>query len=328
MSYANEHIRGVLEKLNLVYEAQRGHNDFTREWFQQKAATLEIGRVFLASFGSEALREGVDAWYDCVVDNRKKPMHERPSKKRTRDPEDAEANPRDPKRWLADPSTISDKEIERGLLRCARCPSDSPARFLERDHCYLIPNANDKERGECVCLGCWQKNDASTFCSVCGKSEREGTVFQVVRDMAAMFVCDGCDAKLMAVHARYPTPTVVCLRRRNGVIVQDCDLYIGRRCNFGGWDLPASVFANPYKMHMVSDAPERRRVIEEYEQYVRNNPDLMELIPHLAGKTLGCWCSPAPCHGDVLVKLFVEWRLTQSQPQVAKGHAGKDEERV
>lgn len=32
----------------------------------------------------------------------------------------------------------------------------------------------------------------------------------------------------------------------------------------------------------------------------------MHEIPLLAGKTLGCWCKPNPCHGDVLVKLVQE----------------------
>ena len=33
---------------------------------------------------------------------------------------------------------------------------------------------------------------------------------------------------------------------------------------------------------------------------------LMHEIPSPAGKTLGCWCKPSPCHGDVLVKLVKE----------------------
>jgi hypothetical protein len=33
----------------------------------------------------------------------------------------------------------------------------------------------------------------------------------------------------------------------------------------------------------------------------------MHQIPLLVGKTLGCWCKPNPCHGDVLVKLVREY---------------------
>jgi hypothetical protein len=37
----------------------------------------------------------------------------------------------------------------------------------------------------------------------------------------------------------------------------------------------------------------------------------MNEIPSLAGKTLGCWCKPNPCHGDVLVKLVSEYLQTE-----------------
>ena len=52
--------------------------------------------------------------------------------------------------------------------------------------------------------------------------------------------------------------------------------------------------------------------LAEYEQYVRRNPALVHEIPLLAGKTLGCWCKPNPCHGDVLVKLFQLFKLLES----------------
>lgn len=32
-------------------------------------------------------------------------------------------------------------------------------------------------------------------------------------------------------------------------------------------------------------------------------PRTAAALPELAGKTLGCWCAPRPCHGDVLVRL-------------------------
>ena len=36
------------------------------------------------------------------------------------------------------------------------------------------------------------------------------------------------------------------------------------------------------------------------------NKDLMKALPELQGKTLGCWCKPKACHGDVLVRLIEE----------------------
>ena len=41
-----------------------------------------------------------------------------------------------------------------------------------------------------------------------------------------------------------------------------------------------------------------------YEVYMRN--EMVEQLSELEGKELGCWCTPALCHGDVLVKLVHE----------------------
>lgn len=40
--------------------------------------------------------------------------------------------------------------------------------------------------------------------------------------------------------------SIVHLKRSNGVVVQDCDVYIGRACNMGGWRLSQSKWYNPY----------------------------------------------------------------------------------
>jgi len=71
------------------------------------------------------------------------------------------------------------------------------------------------------------------------------------------------------------------------------DVYIGRP---GPW-------GNPF---MVGDDGSRRQVIEKYEEWVRSKPEMMQMIPHLKGKVLGCWCYPKSCHGDVLVQLVEE----------------------
>lgn len=71
------------------------------------------------------------------------------------------------------------------------------------------------------------------------------------------------------------------------------DVYIGRPSKWG----------NPFPL---TDETGRAKVIQQYEEYVRNNPNLMRALPELEGKVLGCWCKPKPCHGDVLVKLLQE----------------------
>ncbi len=44
-----------------------------------------------------------------------------------------------------------------------------------------------------------------------------------------------------------------------------------------------------------------------YEKWIRDQPELLASLSELKGRTLGCWCSPKPCHGDVLVKLVEEF---------------------
>jgi hypothetical protein len=71
------------------------------------------------------------------------------------------------------------------------------------------------------------------------------------------------------------------------------DVYVGR----------PSMWGNPFKIGVHGD---REEVLRKYEEYVRNEPLLMGALPELRGKTLGCWCSPLPCHGEVLLKLLRE----------------------
>jgi len=51
----------------------------------------------------------------------------------------------------------------------------------------------------------------------------------------------------------------------------------------------------------------RDQVIRMYEIHLRHSPDLIAALPELAGKRLGCYCKPLPCHGDVLVRLLAEF---------------------
>lgn len=115
--------------------------------------------------------------------------------------------------------------------------------------------------------------------------------------------------------------TVVHLKRHKGEIVQDCDIYIGRACNMGGWKLSQSKWYNPYTIGNlrksnpgIDDDAVRKLSITLYEQYIRGSP-LMNDIEDLRGKILGCWCSPLECHGDILVKILNEHDQKNSYPQ-------------
>jgi len=79
------------------------------------------------------------------------------------------------------------------------------------------------------------------------------------------------------------------------------DVYIGRANPTYGLD--RSVWRNIYTIRKDGN---REEVIQMYEVYVRSNPYLLARLSELRGKTLGCWCAPLPCHGDVLVKLLQE----------------------
>jgi len=94
---------------------------------------------------------------------------------------------------------------------------------------------------------------------------------------------------------------VVRIRRSKGEVVQDCDVYIGRRLTMGGWRLSESEWANPFT---VKACGSREEACRKYEAWLLGGrPDLVARLPELRGKTLGCWCAPAACHGDVLARL-------------------------
>ena len=96
---------------------------------------------------------------------------------------------------------------------------------------------------------------------------------------------------------------LVHIKRAKGVIVQDCDVYIGRACNMGGWRLPNSKWANPFTVKKEGSA---EVAVSKYREYLLNKPALLKDLDELRGKTLGCWCAPRACHGDVLLALLKE----------------------
>jgi hypothetical protein len=51
----------------------------------------------------------------------------------------------------------------------------------------------------------------------------------------------------------------------------------------------------------------RKKSISLYKNWILNNKKLMNCLPELKGKRLGCHCKPDICHGDVLVELVKEY---------------------
>lgn len=77
------------------------------------------------------------------------------------------------------------------------------------------------------------------------------------------------------------------------------DVYIGRP---GDWGNPF-----PIQLSLLHDLAEyegsREWSLNEYRKYILGRPDLLARLGELKGKVLGCWCHPAPCHGDILKEL-------------------------
>jgi hypothetical protein len=74
------------------------------------------------------------------------------------------------------------------------------------------------------------------------------------------------------------------------------DVYIGRPSKWG----------NPFEIGIDGT---REQVIAKYRDWIQTQSELMEALPELQGKRLGCWCHPKPCHGDVLAELANRNRL-------------------
>jgi hypothetical protein len=92
-------------------------------------------------------------------------------------------------------------------------------------------------------------------------------------------------------------PKLINMKGRRG-IVPSGTVYIGRQMRF--LRLPRSKWANPFK---IGRNGTRAEVIGKYRDHLLFRPELMAALPELRGKDLACWCSPEPCHGEVLLEL-------------------------
>jgi hypothetical protein len=80
-------------------------------------------------------------------------------------------------------------------------------------------------------------------------------------------------------------------------------VYIGRPGEWG----------NPYS-HLGGVSPKwrcksREEAVSKYRAWLmarmQKKPDLIwRMRDELQGKTLGCWCKPLACHGDVIVEIL------------------------
>lgn len=78
---------------------------------------------------------------------------------------------------------------------------------------------------------------------------------------------------------------------KNKDLIPDTAIYIGRGSKWG----------NPFK---IGQDGTRSDVILKYEQWIKNQSELINCIDELRDVDLVCFCKPKACHGDVLVKIM------------------------
>lgn len=78
------------------------------------------------------------------------------------------------------------------------------------------------------------------------------------------------------------------LNKRDGM--PDGAVYVGRPSKWG----------NPFQVGRDGD---RAEVIRKFTMWLLERPMMLASTEELRGKDLVCWCSPEPCHADVLLKI-------------------------
>lgn len=79
------------------------------------------------------------------------------------------------------------------------------------------------------------------------------------------------------------------------------DVYIGRPSK---WSNPYTYIKDKQTLaKYVVDT--REEAIEKFREYIESGDGkhLLNDLHELKDKTLGCWCEPEPCHGEVLIEL-------------------------
>lgn len=135
-----------------------------------------------------------------------------------------------------------------------------------------------------------------------------GEILRAVEDAAVVAAEASAEGMQTSVSALSDLPSAVVSR------VVHCkqepfDVYIGRP---GPWGNPYTHREGTTAQHVVGSVEE---AIDYYRQWLRervkaSEPGLIESLANLHGKTLGCYCAPGPCHGDVIAEAAA-WAATQ-----------------
>ena len=86
------------------------------------------------------------------------------------------------------------------------------------------------------------------------------------------------------------------------------DVYIGRPSKWG----------NPFthikdrKTKAEFVVATRKESIDKYREWILNQPELLKDLHELKDKTLGCWCKPLDCHGDVIIEYLEQHEISNT----------------
>lgn len=80
------------------------------------------------------------------------------------------------------------------------------------------------------------------------------------------------------------------------------DVYIGRPSKWG------NPFSHKNDTIAKFKVATKEEAIEKYQHWLLygDGKTLLDDLPELEGKILGCWCNPKKCHGDFLASLVNE----------------------
>ena len=89
---------------------------------------------------------------------------------------------------------------------------------------------------------------------------------------------------------------VMCETKVVNLYKEKFDVYIGRAGK--GKD---GYFGNPFPLQKGADPGSTLKKYKEYfYDRIEKDEEFKNRIESLKGKTLGCFCKPKPCHGDII----------------------------
>lgn len=67
----------------------------------------------------------------------------------------------------------------------------------------------------------------------------------------------------------------------------------------------STIFGNPFRLDEDGGEYTREESVEQYEEWfmdkITSDDEFREAVEELRGETLGCYCKPKACHGDVIL---------------------------